>query len=556
MADAKRLVAIYREVAGRVRTALLAVDPGAFTPTEAAKAMAEVQAWVAGLNEASVRWAEDAVRKSFDKGARQARAALEILGKKQARPPTDDPASRLIKDLSEILIKANNSILVTAEGYLTATSMAAKVIVTAQVQEFPTAEAHQAFEMLGQQAVKTEISRKTLAGQVRAHLASYISSDNIIEVGGKRWRADRYADMVSRTALRQAQTEATLDVCRQFENDLVEWSDHDTACTVGCEDYEGNVYSISGKHPTYPMLEATPPLHPNCEHSLLPTTDVALDLRKEGMGKAGWLSRATWVEGPRIAARRAATRQKKEKRPRQVDPNEPWRPATTIKEAEQWAKDHLCSGPVNYKACDLEVANLINKELDVIRQFGYKLDRIRPTDSKAIMYVWRHQIRLGPATATYGPMGQIVQRPGMIDAVEMTYNPRFMKDMQTLRATMERLDRSGLILAQTPEGLVRHELGHALDDMWMRANAMRPWQQSRSDILWRNWVAEFPASSERWAAEKYIQNNLSGSYMWCNRKGGQKNVQEFFAEAYRLYRNGSLPANMETLKQLFISWGW
>lgn len=309
MADAERLVAIYREVARRVRRALLEVDPAAFTPDKAAEALREVQAWVDGLSEASVRWAEEAIGRTYEKASRQSRAALEILGKKQIHPPADAGEVRLTADLSEILIKANNSILTVAEEYLTVASMAAKVIMTAQVQEFPTEEAHQAFEVLGQQAVKTEISRKTLASQVRAHLAGYIRTDNIIEVAGKRWRADKYADMVARTSLRQAQTEATLDVCRQFENDLVEWSDHDTQCTAGCEDYEGNVYSISGKHPTYPALTATPPLHPNCEHSLLPTTDVAMDIRKAGPGKAGWLNVA--IEFPTDIIRK-----KKSKKPK------------------------------------------------------------------------------------------------------------------------------------------------------------------------------------------------------------------------------------------------
>jgi len=90
----------------------------------------------------------------------------------------------------------------------------------------------------------------------------------------------KYAKMVARTEIRKAQTDATLDLCRQYENDLVEVSDHGCDCDE-CEQYEGNIYSVSGTHPKYPPLGETPPYHPSCKHSLLPTSEEAVSIRSQ-----------------------------------------------------------------------------------------------------------------------------------------------------------------------------------------------------------------------------------------------------------------------------------
>jgi hypothetical protein len=88
-----------------------------------------------------------------------------------------------------------------------------------------------------------------------------------------------YARMVARTTLREAQTQATLDLCATYENDLVEISDHNTDCEL-CEQYEGNIYSLSGNDSEYPKLEEETPFHPNCQHSILPTSSEAQRARE------------------------------------------------------------------------------------------------------------------------------------------------------------------------------------------------------------------------------------------------------------------------------------
>jgi len=79
--------------------------------------------------------------------------------------------------------------------------------------------------------------------------------------------------------LRQKQSEAVKNACEQYDNDLVEISSHGTECEV-CREFEGKVFSISGKHPIYPKLKKWPPFCQNCGHSASPTSDIAIESRK------------------------------------------------------------------------------------------------------------------------------------------------------------------------------------------------------------------------------------------------------------------------------------
>jgi len=96
----------------------------------------------------------------------------------------------------------------------------------------------------------------------------------------RKYKPTGYIKMVARTEMRRLQTAATIDRCGQYDNDLVQISSHDNPCLI-CMPFEGQIYSISGKHPTYEKLMDSPPYHPNCEHTLNPTTDTAIKIEKK-----------------------------------------------------------------------------------------------------------------------------------------------------------------------------------------------------------------------------------------------------------------------------------
>jgi len=80
------------------------------------------------------------------------------------------------------------------------------------------------------------------------------------------YNVDDYTRMVVRTKLSEATTSGVINAAMAVGGDLVEVSDHNTTCEV-CQEYEGKVYSLSGKDEDFPPVDMLPPFHVNCEHS-------------------------------------------------------------------------------------------------------------------------------------------------------------------------------------------------------------------------------------------------------------------------------------------------
>lgn len=86
-----------------------------------------------------------------------------------------------------------------------------------------------------------------------------------VDRGGRTWKLDTYARMVARTVQREAASLGTLDRMSQVGLDLVKVSDHNTKTAI-CKEFEGKVFSISGKTRGYKKLKRPAPFHPNCKH--------------------------------------------------------------------------------------------------------------------------------------------------------------------------------------------------------------------------------------------------------------------------------------------------
>jgi len=283
MDDIKRLEAIYRVTGRELRQLLLSASVRSSIGSGAVQV--RVRNMVSDLNRAVDLWAADAIDLAYAKGAAKARTSLQILGRRPMRGQTIDRPRILHDDLMLTLIKANNSIPSIVDRFLATEQLAERAateldLSRAKVQEFSYSEAEDHIQRIARNAVKQDISRKSLTKRILDYLRDLIGDDDFIEIGGRMYKMVSYAEMVGRTVLREAQTKATLDLCDQYDNDLVQVSDHNTDCEE-CEEYEGNIYSISGTNPDYPALEAEPPYHPRCMHSLLPTSEIAIQSEKE-----------------------------------------------------------------------------------------------------------------------------------------------------------------------------------------------------------------------------------------------------------------------------------
>lgn len=89
---------------------------------------------------------------------------------------------------------------------------------------------------------------------------------------GRRWTLERYAEMLTRTRMRETTNQGLHNRMLREGNDLVVVSDHNSdheACAV----WEGKVLSITGKTDGYPTIQAAKDaglFHPNCKHRTLP----------------------------------------------------------------------------------------------------------------------------------------------------------------------------------------------------------------------------------------------------------------------------------------------
>lgn len=114
--------------------------------------------------------------------------------------------------------------------------------------------------------------------RILVELKNQLSEPYVLKAGSKRYKAETYAEMLTRTRTREAQSVATTNVAADVGSDLVQVDSHNTTTPI-CIPYEGKIFSISGRDPDFPPLQDIPPFHPNCEHNITVTFREVLERR-------------------------------------------------------------------------------------------------------------------------------------------------------------------------------------------------------------------------------------------------------------------------------------
>jgi hypothetical protein len=83
-----------------------------------------------------------------------------------------------------------------------------------------------------------------------------------------RWKPDAYARMYANTRDSQLRDEIFQDQLIELDSDTVQVSSHGTTTPI-CQQYEGKIFSLTGKNPSLPVLQQRPGFHPSCKHVLL-----------------------------------------------------------------------------------------------------------------------------------------------------------------------------------------------------------------------------------------------------------------------------------------------
>lgn len=99
-----------------------------------------------------------------------------------------------------------------------------------------------------------------------------------VDAKGRKWKLSTYSNMVIRTTTGEAQNRAVANSVLGRGLDLVRVDKHKHPNDI-CSQFDGKVFSLSGKTPGYKLLKKIPPFHPNCKHSILPAQENFTDPR-------------------------------------------------------------------------------------------------------------------------------------------------------------------------------------------------------------------------------------------------------------------------------------
>jgi hypothetical protein len=289
----ERIQSAYARAAARIIEILSRLDPSNFTAVDHGRALRDVQGVVDILNLQVRSYAPEAIRAAYKESASVARTRLELIGAKASRRYNQARPEKRIRALSKMILrdfwKANNTIETTARKYLSVMSQAAAGVARVEQAQFFSSETVKGFiketvkgalvETSKYNAGMAHLTSKDIAARIREKLLAQLGGEDFIRINGRSYNVKSYSELVARTRMRESQTEAVKESMKEFDEDLVEIPRHDNPCP-DCAEYQGKVYSVSGKSDKYPELpDGGPPFHPNCEDVMNPVSENALRWR-------------------------------------------------------------------------------------------------------------------------------------------------------------------------------------------------------------------------------------------------------------------------------------
>lgn len=108
---------------------------------------------------------------------------------------------------------------------------------------------------------------------------------HLFDTLGRKWTPGNYATMYARTKGGETYTANFLSEMVASGGDVVQISPTATDTPI-CSQYVGRYFSLKGQTPGLPILDITPPFHPNCVHIMLEVSpDKASEYRKENTSR-------------------------------------------------------------------------------------------------------------------------------------------------------------------------------------------------------------------------------------------------------------------------------
>ena len=269
-ADLDELLVIMNELEKAGETEMLAALSTELTEAKKKAAVANVQQAAVVTDGKVKEWLIPAVSEAYVAGATALHKELRKFGIKTALGKVTVEVLKTVPDMKPHLA-AVNSLL--SDAYLDFGS---------GITGFAKGAEHALNDALKRQ-VQSKLALGRLTGtdirSIKKDIAAQLSDRGfsvLLDRGGNKWQLNRYSEMLARTHVIKANTEATINRGAELDIDIFEVSTHGAFDEL-CAPHEGKKYSRSGKSKNFPKLteSRTPPFHPNCKHTLLPRPDLS-----------------------------------------------------------------------------------------------------------------------------------------------------------------------------------------------------------------------------------------------------------------------------------------
>lgn len=232
--------------------------------------LSQIRAEVKVLDEKASAFAGKETPKAYRRGLALARSIARDAGNRREINFGSLINKRSVRVLSESiaadLVKGNRSIIAVSQVIIRRTQQ--RVIEDAAISR-----------IIAGGVIGGETRRQT-SDAILDGLRARLADGALVEINGRGYRPDAYAELVARTRTREAASQGTINGAASLGMDLVQIDVHGDACPI-CRSRMGRVYSISGRHADFPKLDARPPFHVNCKCNLYAVTETALRARNQ-----------------------------------------------------------------------------------------------------------------------------------------------------------------------------------------------------------------------------------------------------------------------------------
>lgn len=384
----------------------------------------------------------------------------------------------------------------------------------------------------------TSTQMKFATGQTIRQLQNELI-DNLVNtgLGGITDRRGRvipfttYAELLARSIVAETQNTSVINVAKEHKKDLVKMTQHNTACTV-CQEYEGKIYSISGKSEKYPALKSIPGfskgynnIHPRCRHRI----SVFIEKYSDEYIK-----------------------QQEEKAKRKVKENNI---PTSWKDYEYINKEFKSKKEIKQHLKDKHEIKFSDSRKEPIDQgiFGDSvnwLDKFtnRFSDFNKINPVKLPELKVKAPSGMNRAVGYYRSYTNKPEALEIALNSAYYGDKEYMEMYLERTKKSKWSVANaTPIKTFVHEYGHHVANSmnWITKDKYKA-NIGNVDLYW-SWESEIIGETIK-EFNKINNTDYKRSMLKdAVSQYGTTSNQELFAEAFAEYFGGENPREFATI---------